>query len=919
MAEVNNIWGEWEIISKIGEGSFGTVYKAKRQLYGKVNYSAIKVIHIPQNENQVNIERSTGASDDAIKEYFMGIVQEWQSEIEMLESLKSAPNVMVVEDYKIIEKENKIQWDIYIRMELLTPFTEYVHSRPFYTSDAIKLGLDICRALEYCSVRRIIHRDIKHENIFVSSFGDYKLGDFGIARQLEKTNSSLSKKGTYMFMAPEVYRGDHYDASVDIYSLGLVLYRLFNNNKMPFAPQDKELLGYTEREEILLRRIKGEDLPCPVNASKEISDIILKACAFNSKDRFSNPTEMLTALQQIQNELKNDILLLNIIKNVQKNETTDELSSSKETNASTNEENGTRGIFTTKYKPKTNVEEVKDSDVLIETPIPVIPEPSKIKADKPKKSKAPILLLIPLVIFLACGFLIMQNFNTIKSFVLNEVSVPNVLVMNKTDAFEHLEKIGLKVIIAEIEDDSLEEGTILEQSILADEVVKKGTEIELKVVIPIPEITISDYIGKTISEVKIELENFGLVVNITQKIDDNKPIDEIISQSIKSGEKIKKGSSIDFITIIHNEKVYLNSLIGQSESQAKDYLTSLGLGFKIIYEETENQAVGTVYKQSHSNININKGSIIQLTIAKAVTKLTVPDVKGKDVNQAYSQLNNLGLVIVRNDTCSNTISSNIIISQNPSSGVTVNKGSTINLEVSTGSCTWSEWTTTLPSDVTASGYDIESKTQYQFRDTETTTSNNSNLAGWNKYDEQVTGYGNWSNWSENWIAENSSVNVETRTIYKFMRYRWNSPTGTINVKYSYRKFASFRIPDYYQEIKVTSLSSVSYKTKDEEAYYYNIPYSNNLVINQWYGTDASPYIGSYNQDLTYNSTNAENNTEWYSYPKDGTQLTEYRYRDKIYTYYYNKTSAWSGWQDQSVASSTTREVQTQMVYRYRKK
>lgn len=290
-------WGAWELTELLGEGSFGRVYKAQRQLFGKTNYSAIKVIKIPQNESQIDAEQASGASDKAIKEYFMEIVQDWQSEIEMLESLKSAPNIMVVEDYEIFEHPGKIQWDIFIRMELLTPFTKRVQSGEFKTSDALKLGIDLCRALEYCSVRNIMHRDIKPENIFVSAFGDYKLGDFGIARQLEKTNSSLSKKGTYMYMAPEVYRGEQYDASVDIYSLGLVLYKLFNNNRLPFSPQDKELLRFSDREESLAKRIRGDQLPKPVNASDEISEIILKACAFNPEDRYTSPSDMLKDLQ----------------------------------------------------------------------------------------------------------------------------------------------------------------------------------------------------------------------------------------------------------------------------------------------------------------------------------------------------------------------------------------------------------------------------------------------------------------------------------------------------------------------------------------------------------------------------------------------------------------------------------------------
>ena len=114
--------------------------------------------------------------------------------------------------------------------------------------ETIKLGIDLCKALEYCQQLNIIHRDIKPENIFVSRFGDFKLGDFGIARELEKTMSSLSKKGTYSYMAPEMYKGERYDNSVDIYSLGIVLYKIMNKNRLPFLNLEKQLITYRDKE-----------------------------------------------------------------------------------------------------------------------------------------------------------------------------------------------------------------------------------------------------------------------------------------------------------------------------------------------------------------------------------------------------------------------------------------------------------------------------------------------------------------------------------------------------------------------------------------------------------------------------------------------------------------------------------------------
>ena len=95
-------------------------------------------------------------------------------------------------------------------MELLTNLYDQVMSNSSSEAclsqrEVIKLGVHLCRALELCSRKNIIHRDIKPENIFISPHGEYKLGDFGVARQVEQTMSGLSKKGTYTTMAPEVF------------------------------------------------------------------------------------------------------------------------------------------------------------------------------------------------------------------------------------------------------------------------------------------------------------------------------------------------------------------------------------------------------------------------------------------------------------------------------------------------------------------------------------------------------------------------------------------------------------------------------------------------------------------------------------------------------------------------------------------
>ena len=164
----------------------------------------------------------------------------------------------------------------------------------------MKLGIDLCRSLEYCGQLHIIHRDIKPENIFVSRFGDFKLGDFGIARELEKTMSTLSKKGTYSYMAPEMYRGEQYDSRVDIYALGLVLYKLMNHNRLPFLNLEKQLITYRDKGERTHEEDVRRNTATPLWMQERLGSVILKACAYDAKERYQTPDKFREALEEIR-------------------------------------------------------------------------------------------------------------------------------------------------------------------------------------------------------------------------------------------------------------------------------------------------------------------------------------------------------------------------------------------------------------------------------------------------------------------------------------------------------------------------------------------------------------------------------------------------------------------------------------------
>ena len=295
-----SVWPEWKITEKIGEGSFGKVYKACRSEQGTTFYSAIKVITIPSNPGELSSVRSESPNEQSVKEYFQGLVDECIQEVSTMEYFRGNSHVVSVEDYKVVEYLDDIGWDIYIRMEYLTSFMEYCAGRALSEDDVIRLGIDLCKALEYCQCQNIIHRDIKPENIFVSRFGEFKLGDFGIARELERTMSGLSKKGTYSYMAPEMYKGEAYDSRVDIYSLGIVLYKLRNHNRLPFISLEKQLITYRDKENALNKRMTGEKLPRPAEAGDAFAEVILKACAFDREERYANAEEFREALERVK-------------------------------------------------------------------------------------------------------------------------------------------------------------------------------------------------------------------------------------------------------------------------------------------------------------------------------------------------------------------------------------------------------------------------------------------------------------------------------------------------------------------------------------------------------------------------------------------------------------------------------------------
>ena len=291
----NVMWPGWEVVRKIGSGSFGTVYEIQREVYGDIEKAALKVIVIPHSEDEVDYLRCTGLDDASITNTFHQQVGDIAKEYKLMAQMRDNPNVVRCDDFRDIQHDDGLGWDIYIKMELLTPLMKSL-DKVSTEEQIIRLAKDICNALITCQDKNIIHRDIKPQNVFIADNGHFKLGDFGIARTIERTTHATAGIGTYSYMAPEIEKNEPYGKTADIYSLGLMVYWLLNERRAPFMPLPPDTPKYGDEEKARQRRFAGEAIPAPKNGSDEFKTVVLKACAYNPADRYQTAQEMMNAL-----------------------------------------------------------------------------------------------------------------------------------------------------------------------------------------------------------------------------------------------------------------------------------------------------------------------------------------------------------------------------------------------------------------------------------------------------------------------------------------------------------------------------------------------------------------------------------------------------------------------------------------------
>ena len=264
----------------------------------------VKTISIPPSQVQLEALLLTGAyaNEEAAKGYFQVLAKDVRDEVEILDRLAARRGFLPYSKYQIVPLEEGVGYEVFLLSPYKRSLERQFRAQPLTHLAAVNMGIDLCAALSVCREAGYLYVDLKPGNIFLSDGQEYQIGDLGFMDLASLDYASLPDRYRSVYVPPEIC--DAYatlNTTMDTYSLGLVLYQVFNNGELPF---DSE-----ESRKAMMEQ--GEPLPPPAYADYEMTEIILKACAFAPEDRWKDPIEMGHALiAYMQRNAVNDVPII---------------------------------------------------------------------------------------------------------------------------------------------------------------------------------------------------------------------------------------------------------------------------------------------------------------------------------------------------------------------------------------------------------------------------------------------------------------------------------------------------------------------------------------------------------------------------------------------------------------------------------
>ena len=536
----------YQIVEKIGEGGMANVYKAKCNLLNR--FVAVKILKSEFVDDKDFIAKFNSESQSAAK--------------------LSHPNIVNIYDIGV---EGDINYIIMEYVEGITLKEAILENAPFENKMIIDISTQISAALSHAHKNKIIHRDIKPQNILITKDNRIKVADFGIARAVSDATvvNTANLMGTVHYASPEQLKGSLVDERTDIYSLGVIMYEMATG-KLPYEGEAPITVALKHMNEALIppKLING-------NLSDNINDIILKTMNKITAYRYESAQSL-----------------------------TDDLCMAGSNRTGFYNSNIDQGKTTILPKVKNNAAKQKK-------------RPRKIKHQKHIYTFA-----ILSALFLSIVLILFASYAFLKGdFLKNEVAIPSLEGISFEEAKSSLLANGLDyVVLEEKYDQETAKGNIIMQDPAEGEVVKEGYTVKLTVSLGKMKKKVPNLLNLTNTEAIIAIENNKFAVGEIDYVYSDLPMNTVINHFPEPGELVEESTPIDLL-LSQGQDVQtfiMPNLVGRTLDSAKSNLAELGLSIgNIAFENSETVEKNRVIRQSvSSGTEISQNTSIDLLVSK---------------------------------------------------------------------------------------------------------------------------------------------------------------------------------------------------------------------------------------------------------------------------------------------------------------
>lgn len=589
----------YEIVGKVGTGGMADVYKAKDHTLGR--FVGIKVLKQEFSED-------------------VNFVTKFRTEAQSAAGLEH-PNIVNIYD---VGSENSIHYIVMEYVEGITLKTYIEKKGQLSFKEAVSIAIQVGRGIEAAHNKHIIHRDIKPQNIIISTEGKVKVTDFGIARAASSNTINSDVMGSVHYASPEQARNGFVDGKSDIYSLGIVMYEMVTG-RVPFDGESTVAIAIQHLQEEMIRpSAYAPELPI------SLEKIILKCTQKSPDRRYDTIGDLLIDLKKALISPNEDFVVMVPIGQQDKTRVMkqEEVESIKEKTRNMYYEDAAEAPEEEEEEPEEEEEE-DDSGFL-----------------NPKMEKAVTIMgIVAAVIIVAIIIYIVGSFFGLFRFGGSQ---------NGDDVKQE-----------EMKDDEEE----------AEEPEDKTEKVEM-----------IDLKGKTFEEATTAVNGIGLgIQRAGEESSDTYAQGQIVSQSVEPGTLVEKNTTIKVTISSGVGEIDVPMVTGLDQQAAESKLTESGFVPNTDFGYSESVASGTVMSQTPEAGNkAKKGDTVSLMVSRGAEPIVMPNVWNKSEAEAREQLSALGLKVSTTSDYSNDIPEGNVISQSIVEGKSVEKGATITLVISMG-------------------------------------------------------------------------------------------------------------------------------------------------------------------------------------------------------------------------------------------